>query len=201
MAVLFWMVFLIVILLLFIINLPLIRNTLRSTRVIERLTNAPVDAGPETETEMPPPDIEEPPAPQIFVAPPTATPAPDTPVTSGGTGADSVQEDRTPPTETARGPVEESAPVVRERVIYFVKIDNSGMVLTSPVKRRVFASDSPMSDALNLLLQGPTSSEEKQGLTSLIPDGVRIQNAHVNGSTAVISFNENFMFNGYGAEG
>ena len=44
MGILFWMVFLIVILLLFIINLPLIRSTLQSTRLIERLTNTPASA-------------------------------------------------------------------------------------------------------------------------------------------------------------
>jgi spore germination protein GerM len=197
------MVFLIVILLVFIINLPLIRSTLQSTRIIERLTDKPVTS--ETETETPPPAGEEPPASQISVAPPaTATDlssaqTTDTASTSGGTDAGAVQENRPGPAETAQAG--ESGPAVRERVIYFVKIDNSGMVLTSPVKRQVFASDSPMLDALNLLLQGPTAAEENQGLTSLIPDGVRIQNAHVTGNTAVISFNENFMFNGYGAEG
>ncbi|MDR2445156.1 MAG: GerMN domain-containing protein [Spirochaetaceae bacterium] len=205
MAILFWMVFLIVILLLFIINLPLIRSTLRSTRLVERLTNTPVEAVPETEA--PPPDAEEPPASQIFIAPPAQAaeqPPAETPGTAAAPdGVDAVSAQETPPvsTETGRTPIEESMPAARERVIYFVKIDNSGMVLTSPVKRQVFVSDSPMLDALKLLLQGPTGSEENQGLTSLIPDGVRIQNAHVTGSTAVISFNENFMFNEYGAEG
>jgi hypothetical protein len=199
-AVLFWMCFLIVILLLFIINLPLIRNTLKSTRFIEHLTRTPVS--PEQVTETPPPAGDAPSASQIFIAPPEpaadplSVPPPDTAKTDSG-----VQENRPAPAETSGGPAEDAKPAVRERVIYFVKIDNSGMVLTSPVKRRVFVSDSPMLDALNILLQGPTDSEEKEGLTSLIPDGVRIQNARVAGNTAVISFNENFMFNRYGAEG
>ena len=201
MAILFWMVFLIVILLLFIINLPLIRNTLQSTRLIERLTDSPVEAVPKAEA--PPPAGEESPATQIFVAPPlpAAEQALAEPPDAAPDSAVSGQTNPPDPPETVRAPVEDPRPAVRERVIYFVKIDNSGMVLTSPVKRQVFVSDSPMLDALNLLLQGPTGTEENQGLASLIPDGVRIQNAHVTGSTAVISFNENFMFNGYGAEG
>ncbi|MDR0685088.1 MAG: GerMN domain-containing protein [Spirochaetaceae bacterium] len=203
MAILFWMVFLIVILLLFIINLPLIRNTLQSTHLIERMTNTPVGAGPETEA--PPPAGEEAPESQIFVEPPLHTaeqPEAEPPdIVAASDGSVSVQKNPPDSTSTGNIQVEDSRPAVRERVIYFVKIDNSGMVLTSPVKRQVFVSDSPMLDALNLLLQGPTSTEENQGLTSLIPDGVRIQNAHVTGNTAVISFNENFMFNGYGVEG
>ncbi|MDR2343082.1 MAG: GerMN domain-containing protein [Spirochaetaceae bacterium] len=200
-AILFWMIFLIVILLLFIINLPLIRNTLESTRFIERLTNTPVNAAPETGD--PVPVGESPPASQILIAPPgtaAGTPSARIPDTdTSGTGG--AQESRPDPVETAGEPSGKSQPAVRDRVIYFVKIDNSGMVLTSPVKRQVFVSDSPLLDALNLLMQGPTTGEEGQGLTSLVPEGVRVQSAHVAGSTALISFNENFMFNRYGAEG
>ncbi|MDR3356019.1 MAG: GerMN domain-containing protein [Spirochaetaceae bacterium] len=202
------MIFLIVVLLLFIINLPLIRNTLESTRFIERLTKTPAAAGQETETPPDngetPPAGETSPASQIFVTPPSDLTSEPSPVTSGTDSAaspDGTQETRSPTSETAGGTPAENRPAVRERVIYFVKIDNSGMVLTSPVKRQVLVSDSPLLDALNLLLQGPTATEENQGFTSLIPDGVRIQNAHVTGNTAMVSFNENFMFNGYGAEG
>ncbi|MDR2796390.1 MAG: GerMN domain-containing protein [Spirochaetaceae bacterium] len=207
------MVFFIVILLLFIIKLPDIRKTLQSTHIVERLTNRPVAAGDdgqslrEEETEQNPPvniiTIEQPDRPSF----PQEIPNGNTVETEelenqsdGGTDAAAGQENRTQ-IAVGKAQTEEKPPETRERVIYFVKIDNSGMVFTSPVKRRVFVSDSPLLDVLNLLLQGTTDAEQEQGLTSLIPEGARIQNARVTGNTAFINFNEIFMFNSYGAEG
>jgi spore germination protein GerM len=211
-AVLFWLIFFIVILLLFIINLPLIRGTLKSTHIVERLTNRPITAD-QTEEEAPPAGEETPPGIISVVPPPAAEipSVPDTalsavPETAGGETAETTGMGTDTGTESIaaeniRPQNEESPPASRERVIYFVKIDNSGLVFTSPVKRRVFVSDSPLLDVLNLMLQGPAESEQKQGLTSLIPEGARIQNIKVTGNTAVVSFNENFMFNSYGVEG
>jgi spore germination protein GerM len=58
-----------------------------------------------------------------------------------------------------------------------------------------------MLDALNVLLQGPTGEEQRRGLVSLIPSGTRILSATVRGSTAYISFSEEFQYNTYGVEG
>jgi hypothetical protein len=205
-AVLFWLVFFIVILLLFIIYLPLIRSTLESTQIVERLTNRPVST-PETVEEAQPfagegttPDVISvaPPPPSAIPSVPDSVEAPVPETPGGGTAG---TEAGSPPPENLRVPAEETPPASRDRVIYFVKIDNSGLVFTSPVRRRINVSDSPLLDALNLILQGPTESEQRQGLASLIPEGVRIQNVRVTGNTAVISFNENFMFNSFGVEG
>jgi hypothetical protein len=208
-AILFWMVFFIVVILLFIIQLPAIRKTLQSTRFVERMTNRPVTD--ETDGE-PPPVVEERPADGvIFVEPPAAPEPPPVPSTDGTStdgNAAGIPEDAPAADGAARRPAVETVPPparpaaeARERAIYFVKIDDLGMVYTAPVKRSVTSSDSPLLDVLNLLLLGPTDTEQGQGFTSLIPDGVLVQNARVAGNTAVISFNENFMFNGYGAEG
>jgi spore germination protein GerM len=207
-SVLFWLIFFIVILLLFIINLPLIRGTLKSTHIVERLTNRPITL--DQDVEEAPPAGETPPPGVISVVPPPAVAMPSVPnaalsavpeTDGGGTAETAGVEAESAAVQNIRPVNEETPPAARDRVIYFVKIDNSGLVFTSPVKRRVFVSDSPLLDVLNLMLQGPTESEEKQGLTSLIPEGVRIQSVRVTGNTAVISFNENFMFNSYGVEG
>jgi spore germination protein GerM len=210
-GILLWMIFFIVILLLFIINMPAIRKTLQSTRIVERLTDTPIAA--ETDKEAPPViDEQNPPVSVITILPPGPEPSIElleTAPADSGTTVIVIEEEAAAPQTPAGGanpsappnsgaetaPVSETQAETRERVIYFVKIDNSGLVFTSPVKRRVFVSDSPLLDVLNLLLQGPTESEQRQGLASLIPEGVRIQNARVTGNTAVISFNENFMFN------
>jgi spore germination protein GerM len=58
-----------------------------------------------------------------------------------------------------------------------------------------------MLDALKALLQGPTADEQRRGMVSLIPQGSRILSATVRGSTAYISFSEEFQYNTYGVEG
>jgi spore germination protein GerM len=58
-----------------------------------------------------------------------------------------------------------------------------------------------MRDALEAVIRGPQGDEEKKGLMSLIPPRVKILNATVQGSTAYISFSEDFLFNTYGIEG
>jgi len=88
-----------------------------------------------------------------------------------------------------------------ERSVYLMKVDSAGTILWTRVKRNLPASDSPLQDALEELIRGPSAAEEKQGLISLIPRNVKIQNAVVRGSTAYISLSENFLFNTYGAEG
>jgi spore germination protein GerM len=56
-------------------------------------------------------------------------------------------------------------------------------------------------DVLNVLLRGPTTAEESQKLRSLIPRGTRVLSATVRGSTAYVSFSEDFQFNTDGIEG
>jgi spore germination protein GerM len=58
-----------------------------------------------------------------------------------------------------------------------------------------------MMDSLQVLLKGPTAEEQRRGMVSLIPAGARILSATVRGSTAYISFSEEFQYNTYGVEG
>jgi len=89
----------------------------------------------------------------------------------------------------------------RDRNIYFTQIDKDGQILHSRVTRRLPVSDSPMIDVLNALLVGPSLDELNRGLLNLIPQNTRILNATVRGSTAYISFSEDFLFNTFGVEG
>jgi spore germination protein GerM len=58
-----------------------------------------------------------------------------------------------------------------------------------------------MVDVLTILIQGPNTEEQRQGLVTLIPRGTRILAARVQGTTAYISFSEEFQYNTYGVEG
>ena len=84
--------------------------------------------------------------------------------------------------------------------ICFVAIDSDGPVVRKEVSRSVH-KDSPMGDALNMLLAGPSASEEKTGCRSLIPSGTRLLSASVKNGVAMLNFSEEFQFNQFGSEG
>jgi hypothetical protein len=94
------------------------------------------------------------------------------------------------------------APKTAARSIYFIKFDEeNGVILRTKVSRTLPVTDSPLLDVLNALLRGTTAAEEKQELRSLIPLGTRVLSATVRGSTAYVSFSEDFQFNVNGVEG
>jgi len=99
-------------------------------------------------------------------------------------------------------PKEKEKPVqTRDRAIYFANVGSDGQILHSKVTRKIPVSDSPMQDALNVLLAGPTAEELSRGLVNLVPRNTRILSATVRGNTAYISFSEDFLFNTFGVEG
>jgi hypothetical protein len=184
---LFWLAFFIGITLLFMLNLERIKDTLRETRVLERLA-----AG--TEEEEPAVEADEPGLQEPEERPVPAEPEPRLPPVEEGGRPESGEK---PP---AAAPVTASGPVV-ERSVYLMKVDNTGAILWTRVKRDLKTSDSPLRDALESLIKGPSAEEEKQGLISLIPKNVKILSVAVRGNTAYISFSEDFLFNTYGVEG
>ena len=89
-----------------------------------------------------------------------------------------------------------------ELQLCFVNIDGDGSVVRQVIKRQVSKSDSPLTTAINLLLQGPdtTKSNERNCMT-LIPAGTKLLSAKVQGGVAYLNFNEAFEINTYGVEG
>lgn len=89
-----------------------------------------------------------------------------------------------------------------ELQLCFVNIDGDGAVVRQVIKRKVPKSDSPLTTAINLLLQGPdtTQSAERNCMT-LIPSGTKLLSAKVQNGVAYLNFNESFEINTYGVEG
>jgi len=189
----FWLAFFAGVTLLFMMNLERIKATLQETRVLERLFRS---SDPETE-ELPVVDLEQ--RIQDMDLPSLTnneTPRKETPQNEKPTAETTAAEK--PRTEKP-GVANESKTV--ERSLYLMKVDNAGSVFWTKVKRNLPASNSPLQDALESLIRGPSAEEEKQGLISLIPKNAKILNATVRGNTAYISFSEDFLFNTYGTEG
>lgn len=197
---LFWALFAVVIILLFIINLPLIRQTVSATSLGERLGILPPAAGGEsgvpaespagTPAEEPAPAFNEDAYPSLedalahlndAIVPPESLDVPERP---------------------AGAPEQKDAePKSREQAVYFMRIDPDGTLVRTPVKRQIPYSNSPLTDTLNALLDGTTASENAQGYATFIPQGTALINAVIRENTAALNFNENYMFNSYGAEG
>jgi len=84
--------------------------------------------------------------------------------------------------------------------ICFVAIDSDGPVIRKEVGRSV-AKDSPLTNSIISLLNGPASSESAAGCRTLIPAGTRLYSASVKNGVATLDFSEEFEFNPYGVEG
>ena len=86
--------------------------------------------------------------------------------------------------------------------ICFLQIDNNGNVVRKMVKRSVPKGDSPLTTAINLLLEGPDISNKVESkLSTLIPKNSKLLSARVKDGIAYLNFNEDFEFTTYGVEG
>lgn len=103
-------------------------------------------------------------------------------------------------TETKPAPAPEPVVSTIKAKICFVAIDSEGPVVRKIVSRSVH-KDSPMGDALNQLIAGPSAAESNTGCRTLIPAGTRLLSASIKNGVATLNFSEEFQFNQFGAEG
>ena len=123
-----------------------------------------------------------------------------------------IAEEKTPSTEEqtvekkAEPKVEvkkEASPAATSELqLCFVLIDGDGSVVRKLVKRSVAKNDSPLTNAINLLLQGPdTTKSAEKNLMTVIPRGTKLLSAKVQNGVAYLNFNEALEINEYGVEG
>jgi spore germination protein GerM len=188
---LFWVGFAAVIILLFIVNLPLIRRTIGATDLGERITGLPPVIDENTAAEEPVDQI----APVMSEE--------DYPSLEDALAH--LNDAMTNTENQSAGAAAETDSVAKagawERSVYFMRVDSDGILVRTQETRQVQNSPSPLLDTINTLLGGTTEAEAARGVTTLIPEGTVLINAAMRGGTAVLNFNENFMFNSYGAEG
>ncbi len=100
--------------------------------------------------------------------------------------------------------VKEEKPVAvkkQQASLFFIQIDANGAIVRKESTRSLAASNSPLTNALQALLQGTTQDEEKAGLRSLIPEKSKLLSVTVQNGTAVLNFSEEFEFNSFGSDG
>ncbi len=207
---LIWLVALLVTLLLFVISWDDIKKTLESTgflKVISTPTEEPVTtpgSGDGSLEPAPKPDAGTPaavvPDPKPAVVEDVPAESPEQPAVTKPADTVTVRPVTPPVTAPQRTPMDQ-VQATRVAVLYFIRVDDDGVITRHEVKRTVGASDSPMTDALEALMSGPNADELSRGYISLIPSGTKLLSATVRGSTAYLDFSEAFMYNRYGIEG
>ena len=85
--------------------------------------------------------------------------------------------------------------------LFFIRVSDEGKIGHKSVLRRLPASSSPLTTAVNALIEGPRAGELTNDMMSLIPEGSKLLGARVEGGTAFLDFNEEFRFNALGIEG
>jgi spore germination protein GerM len=197
-AVLFWVVFAIVMIILFMVNRDRILNTVR---------NAPSPAWSLSK--------EQPGATPVATVSGNATnvspeSAPPESLALQASLAEQASPDSASP-QTVSSTVEEGVPIARpsvpetaatsSRTLYFIQVAQDGTILRSRVTRAVPASSSPLLEAIQMLVKGTNADEQSKGLVSLIPANTRILSVIIRGETAYIDMSEEFQYNSHGVEG
>lgn len=110
-------------------------------------------------------------------------------------------EEKITPTETAKlEPKQQNVPQMDQH-LFFIQIASDGSVLRKEVVRKIDKTNTPLTSAINTLLEGPDVLEVGSGNMSLIPAGTKLLGASVKNGVATLDFSENFLYNKYGVEG
>lgn len=84
----------------------------------------------------------------------------------------------------------------------FVEIDGDGLINRKIIKRTVPKSDSPLTNAINLLIKGPdTTKSTEKNCMSVIPKDTKLLSAKVQNGIAYLNFNDALEFNQDGVVG
>jgi spore germination protein GerM len=211
-VVIFWLIFAIVIIFVFMINAETIKKNFGT--FMTRLTTSPGIEGDLQEDDISGGTASEQPSVSDRIVVVTGNEAETHSVEPRPAEQSTQPETQTQPQTQTQSPAQtQTQPAVqpqtqsqlpaqtRERTVYFTQIDKDGQILQSKVTRRIPVSETPMTDVLNVMLAGPSADEINRGILNLIPRNTRLLSATVRGSTAYISFSEDFLFNTFGIEG
>lgn len=200
---LFWVALILLVLVVFLFNRKTIETVLDRTGLLQYITRSQdADEMPETvrRVQTPEEDVSTrprkspdpaPPEPE----PPSKTETKDRIVVKDEPETSEPQESPSPAPEIVR------SEKLRRSTLYFVSVAENGAIGLQPVVRPVYYVDSPLTDTLQTLLQGLSTSELDLGLLSLVPKDSELKKVWVEDGTAFVDFNESFRFNAFGREG
>lgn len=89
------------------------------------------------------------------------------------------------------------APAVKKKVKLYYLNENTGKILTRPVIREVEGTD-PLAAALTELVKPLSSADEKRGLITAMPEGLKLRSVTVRNGIAEIDLSQEFFENAMG---
>ncbi len=190
---LFWIALILLVIVIFLFNRERIKQVIESTGFTTFLSDRKEEKGEEKEAEEEGPEViqekKEQDEPKIIeVEPENQQP-------------ESVLEEKTAEQEAEGPSAAEAEKMHRNAKLYFIDVDDEGVISLQAVVRRVSFTDSPLTETVRALLQGMLPSELNMELINLIPENTRLLSIRVSDGTAYINFNEAFRFNSLGKEG
>ncbi|HOV13043.1 MAG TPA: GerMN domain-containing protein, partial [Spirochaetota bacterium] len=84
--------------------------------------------------------------------------------------------------------------------IYFTKIDEKENLKLTSVPKKITYTDSPLTETMKTLLNGPDKSEESLDIVTNIPKNSKILSIKISNNIAYINFSKDFEYNQYGRE-
>ncbi|HPO49487.1 MAG TPA: GerMN domain-containing protein [Spirochaetota bacterium] len=84
--------------------------------------------------------------------------------------------------------------------IYFTRIDEKERLQLTGIPKKIVYADSPLTETIRILLNGPNSNEEELDIVTNIPQNSKLLSVKIVGTTAYINFSRDFEYNSYGRE-
>jgi spore germination protein GerM len=201
---LFWIALILLVLIVFLFNRERIRTVIEETGFDELVTR---QEEPEREPEVKrtPPDEEEsettedqkePEEPGLEMTEETQEEPAEEPEDEIRVEEETEEEERSAPEEEPR--IDQK---MRKSDLYFVSVADDGTISLERIVRPVYYDSSPLTNTLEALLKGLTSSELNEGLLNLIPEETQLRRVWVEDGIAYIDFSEELKFNPFGTEG
>lgn len=213
-GVIFWIAAILLITVLFLFQLPAIREVLDNTDFVEvvfedrsseprdgapareetDVVTSPASDAPATTDDTPSGLTPTGPAPGETTSEPgeLSEPAADSPEIEG------TEEIVVVPTDT---PSDSGPERTMRQTLFFIRVSDDGRIVAEPVNRVIRYSSGPLARTIETLIAGPSADDLNQGLLSLVPQGSRLISARVEDGVAYLNFNEAFRFNTMGLEG
>lgn len=198
-GVIFWIAVILLVAIIFLFNLPAIRQVLTNTGFVEvvfeeRDQDAPTDESIPDDTEAPPTRQQET---EQETAPPETQPD-DPGEVEVDVDDEAVEEIIVePPPEEPEATTERT----RQTTLFFIRVSDDGRILAEPVQRTIRFTGGPLTRTIEALIEGPNADDLNKGLLSLIPGDTQLLSARVEAGVAYLNFNEAFRFNTMGLEG
>lgn len=197
---LFWIALILLVLVIFLFNREKIQSVLDETGFIEIIAKEREERKPEVEQLETPEEVD-------VTAPETEIQITEIPIIEEDTPPEEETiialevEPETVEPETAVPEKTEAAQKIRRSKLYFIEVLDDGNIMMKDIVRPVYYVDSPLTETVNTLLEGLSSSELNMGLISLIPEQTKLLSISIKNGTAYLNFSDSFRFNSFGVEG